>query len=606
MSLRLPFGRTPLAAALLAATLSLAAQPSAEGPVTLTFQVDARALEAPGMPGPETIGLRGSAPPLSWDRSVPMSDPRGNGFWEVTVTFPVFPDVLAYKFIADETDWELDWVNRLLPRGWGRMLSEPLPWDVNVLPPPEAFPPLAPEALRADLDLLERAFRELHPGLYRSLSPEEVDALFARYRARFSGPLSRGEAFLAFSQLAAALRCGHTWPNYLNQDGVIQQLVLEGGNKLPLAFRWVEGRAFVTRTAGFDEQVPSGSEILAIDGVPMARLRDTLMSAVPGEGGNDAQRLAALELTGLGRYEAWDALHPLVQPSAEGQYALRIRDPDGAERATVLPTITRAERRQAWRDAGLDFPERWEDLWGYRRTEDGIGILRLGTFSVWEMAMDWRGFLDSAFADLRRQEADALVIDLRGNGGGADEVLFVLARHLLREDARVTAPEDRLAYRTLPEDLAPHVSSWEAGYLDWGDAVVPAPDGGFTWAEAPESRLLRGSRKAFEGRVVLLTDAHNGSATFYLARLLRETGRAVLAGSPTGGSRRGLTGGQMVFLHLPRTGIEIDVPLIATRYPGEPDAPLEPDWPLPPTVAAARAVEDDVLPRVLERLRAER
>lgn len=74
-----PFGRTPLAAALLAATLSLAAQPSAEGPVTLTFQVDARALEGPGMPGPETIGLRGSAPPLSWDRSVPMSDPRGNG-----------------------------------------------------------------------------------------------------------------------------------------------------------------------------------------------------------------------------------------------------------------------------------------------------------------------------------------------------------------------------------------------------------------------------------------------------------------------------------------------------------------------------------------------
>lgn len=59
---------------------------------------------------------------------------------------------------------------------------------------------------------------------------------------------------------------------------------------------------------------------------------------------------------------------------------------------------------------------------------------------------------------------------------------------------------------------------------------------------------------------------------------MQQSGAATLIGQPTGGNRRGINGGAFFFLKLPASGIEIDLPLIASLLDTpQPDAAIQPD-----------------------------
>jgi len=62
--------------------------------------------------------------------------------------------------------------------------------------------------------------------------------------------------------------------------------------------------------------------------------------------------------------------------------------------------------------------------------------------------------------------------------------------------------------------------------------------------------------------------------------------RGALVGQPTGGNQGGINGGGFFFLRLPRSGIELDLPLIGQLPDGDrPDAGLQPDIFVIPTVS---------------------
>ncbi len=569
-----------------------------DGPLELTFQVDATALDEV-----ESMGLRGGTPPLSWEQSVAMRDPNNNGFWEATVTFEEFPDILEFKFILNEEVWELGTANRLMPRGWTRMLKEPMVWDRSWGLPPGSEPPLERAGLQQDLDLLKDALHTMHPAPERYLDEDGLEGLFSAYGEAFAAASTREDAFFALSRLVAQLRCGHTHVSPFNQPSLVQQMVLQGGDKLPFAFCWVDGRAFVTRPPSPEGHVPVGSEITSINGMAMADLRDTLLTAVKRDGSNVAQALEQLTLTGLGPAEAWDALQPIVLPPDGGMYRMVFTDAQGAQRETMLAACSREERRSQWTQAGVAWPAKPSDSWSFDITDDGIGILVLGTFNIWAMDMDWRAFLDQSFQKLRDAGAKALVLDIRDNEGGADEVLEALAGHLYREDAVLPGQEVRLAYQTLPERLSQHAYSWNDAWRDWGNQVVPTGDGRYTWKKDLGPQRIQGQKKAYAGPVYALIGPRNSSATFYLARSLKATGRATLAGTASGGNLRGINGGQVAFFELPHSGLEVDIPLVGSTFDEQADGGVQPDWRITPTVDAARAGVDGQLAELLRRIR---
>ena len=82
----------------LAALALLAAPHVLAQPASLVASLDLRAAQAEGwLAGADAVGLRGDAPPLSWDRTLPAADPDSDGLYDLTVPFADVGDSLVVE-----------------------------------------------------------------------------------------------------------------------------------------------------------------------------------------------------------------------------------------------------------------------------------------------------------------------------------------------------------------------------------------------------------------------------------------------------------------------------------------------------------------------------
>jgi hypothetical protein len=480
---------------------------------------------------------------------------------------------------------------------------------------PPAAPSLQPAALKADVAILEQTYRELHPGLQRYLSARQVDQAFAALRQELSRPRTVADAYLAFARFAAKIRCGHTYANFFNQSKEIKETLFEQSPRLPFYFRWIDGKMVVIRDFTDPAILPVGTEVTRINGVKSAVILAALLPLARADGGNDAKRIDQMNVTGDGVYESFDIYYPLLYPLKSGTVQLTLRPPTAvAERTITVNTLTYRQRiepiraREEARTKGTEPVFEWRDL------DDGSAYLRMPTWAMYESKWEWRPWLDARLAALAARNARALIIDLRGNEGGEDVGDEVL-KHIVNVDLPLAQNKRLVRYRAVPQDLLPYLDTWDPSFKDWGkDATeLPAP-----WVTAPPVHYFAlagedGSVDArtvihpvqphFGGRLFVLVDAANSSATFQFAQVVQQNSLGTLVGAPTGGNRRGINGGAFFFLHLPNSGIELDVPLIGAfpKMP-QPDAGLIPDVDAPVTAASIAADVDPALEAVKQLL----
>lgn len=462
---------------------------------------------------------------------------------------------------------------------------------------------LSPAELAEDLAVLRKAYETIHPGLYRYASREEIAARFDALASEFATERTLADAYLALSRFASTIRCGHTHTNFYNQPKAVVDALFLGRTRVPFRFRWIDGRMIVTGT--FDASIPlaAGDEIVTMGGLSVRDLLAGLMPYARADGSNDAKRVRQFEVTGEDRWEAFDIFMPLVFPAivrdAAGapreRLALMVRGADG-ERRVDVPLMTHDEREHAKAAAGMadSLPSKDAPAWTLDVAADAA-VLRMPTWALYNSAWDWKGFLDRSIDELIAKRIPLLVVDLRGNEGGLDCGDALLAR-LVDREVTLDAYERWARYRTVPADLHPYLDTWDDSFRDLskdaldaangrtreGYVFVPREGGGANRTIAP-----RGER--YTGRVVVLVDAANSSATFQFAQSVKKAGLGTLVGQPTGGNRRGINGGAFFFLRLPNSKIELDLPIYAYFLPNdgrpeEPDAGIVPDLVVTPSV----------------------
>jgi hypothetical protein len=471
-----------------------------------------------------------------------------------------------------------------------------LPLAVAALSLASPTPKIPAADLQADARLLRQALQALHPGLHRYTSPSDLDAAFAALDADFREDRTLPEAYLAFSRLTARIRCGHTYPNFANQPKAVAEALFEHTPRLPFLFRWLDGRMVVTRSFAGDARVRPGAEVLSVNGVPASTILTRLLPLVRGDGSNDAKRVSLLEVQGRSRYEAFDVYFPLVFPPSAARFDLSVRAPGARREERIVVAGQAAADRRAAVGATKGGPAKDAPLWTLDWIDTRTAVWRMPTWATYGSDWDWKAALESGFEDLESRGAQALVLDLRDNEGGTDEVGRVILAHLSAQEILLPEIARRVRYRRVPDALAPHLDTWDPSFKDWGAAAVEDGSGSYRLQRKEDAEgVVRPAPRRFRGRVIVLTSAVNSSATFAFLQAARQAGLATLVGQTTGGNQRGTNGGAFFFLRLPRSGVEVDVPLIGYDPVGTPpDAGLEPDVRVIPTagdIAAGRDAE---------------
>lgn len=430
--------------------------------------------------------------------------------------------------------------------------------------------------LREDFAILKKAYTELHPGLNRYVDQAAVARNFDELERDLQRDMTQAEAYLTFSRFLGKIRCGHTYANFWNQTDEVKRDLFGRADKVPFTFRLIDRRMIVTENASEEARIQRGTEILAINGVSVRRILDSLVPLVKGDGSNDAKRLHDLQITGVGEFEAFDVYYPLVYPPAEGKFKLKT-----PKFTATVPAVTRSRRAEVLKIDKVSY----DDLWRFTILDGKTAHLRIGTFVTWNMKMDWKAFLQNSFQEIRQKNINHLILDIRGNEGGSDDVITELLRHLAWKPVEPTAWQERLRYVKVPPELDPYLSTWDKSFRNREGKVKDLGNGFYTWKEEEANAGIAASESAYRGKVYLLVDAANSSATFLLASILKNNQLATLVGQPTGGNRKGTNGGQMFFLTLPNSKIEMDIPLIG-YYPAneQPDEGLRPDVEVKPSV----------------------
>jgi hypothetical protein len=450
--------------------------------------------------------------------------------------------------------------------------------------------------IRGDIAILRRAYTELHPGLHRYATPAQVARELDALERDFGADQTLGAAYLRLSRFLSTVKCGHTYANFYNQSDAVVAALFEGRTRLPFHFRWLDGRMIVTRSFAGEARLAPGTEVVAVDGRAAADVLRALLPLARADGGNDAKRRALMEVRGYDRFETFDVFHPLLFAVRDAAVALKVRGLGGRVASFSVGAQDLAQRRAVMRPAAED-EDGDAEQWTFAM-RGKTAVLTMPNWALYDSKWDWRGFLGDAFAQLQRSAATGLIVDVRGNEGGLDCGDAIIARMIDRDLPR-GAEERRVRYRKTPDDLNPFLSTWDDSFRDWGDDAIDLGNGFYRLKGETEDEgleVIRPEGPRFSGKLLVLTDAQNSSATFQFAHLVQQSGLGRLCGGPTGGNLRGINGGAFFFLRLPASGLEVDVPLIG-RFPQTPmpDAGLMPDIAVQDTAADIAAGRDSVM-----------
>ena len=456
---------------------------------------------------------------------------------------------------------------------------------------------LAPAAMQADIAILFDAYASLHPGLYRYLTPLE----FQRERQRldrFAGtPRTLGKFYLALTAFTANIRCGHSYPNPANQTPAVASALFGEPDRLPFAFAWLDRRMIVTADLGSEHHLPAGSEVLAIDGIGARDILTKMLPYARTDGSNDARKVADLGIPGDADQPAFDVLRALLFPSSRPSARVLVRA-DGRTTAITCPLMTVAVRDAALRRPSKGSPYGWTF-----EARGNVGILTMPTWAVFHDEWDWRGFIDASLDNAVDRNLSGIVIDVRDNGGGLDCGAAIIAR-LIEAPLAADTYSRHVRYRKIPDRLAPHLTTWDRSFKDWGASAIGPDAAGFYSltrpGDASDTDTIRPKGRRFAGKVAVLVGPKNASATFGFASLMQRHRLGTLIGEQTGGNRRGINGGAFFFVGLSGSGIEIDLPLIA-YWPDtpQPDAGIMPDIIVPARAADLQAGWDTALARAV-------
>jgi hypothetical protein len=415
------------------------------------------------------------------------------------------------------------------------------------------------EALQQDFDLLVASLKEAHTGLNWYSTYKEFDEFCANQRKLLRDKITVLEFSQVIAPIVAFTKEGHT---SIRLAGENISFLEAFARYFPFQIKFLNKQAYVIND--FDGIKAKGFLLTKINGKSIDEIVKTFLSVEPDDG---------YIVTGKYRWIEQNGNFPRYYLRCFGSaatFTVELTDPKTNRRIVLdnVRAVRFAEYRRLWKESvppseiESPVPKPLAKIEFQPEIKTAILTFTFDTL-FGGVRFDFKGFIDKAFAQIRNQGVEHLIIDVRKNEGGQegleDYVFAFLATQPYTKYRYVQSSGPTYSflkytnYNTKERQEALEAAIKREHYL------------------ASDGRLLRRNgiltpveprQDAYTGKIYVLTSGLTYSGGSEFASIIKGNRQATFIGEETGGGYYGNTSGFQIRLTLPHSEIVIRIPLL--------------------------------------------
>jgi hypothetical protein len=411
----------------------------------------------------------------------------------------------------------------------------------------EEFTPTVHERLKsadARSDVLEffATLERIHPDPFARVAEADYrrmkEQTFAELDARAAkdGQVSTEDLAYLLRYAAAFIRDGHTEMGWGVRS--VYQEPMDERRFPPFRFEFESGRFYIT---GASDTSLIGMELAAMNGKPAAEFLAPALDRIAGE-------TLTWRATRLADNQDFFLWFTNVVGRASGCCRLRLRDANGAESERTVEPVGIAQYRRIRPTAVRKLP---------RRTGTEVRFFDSGkvahfVYPAFRYSEQERSTIDGIFRQIREARSEAVIVDLRGNGGGEPMMGSLIFSYLTPKAVpMLQGGRIKISPEAIQNILAGLPPANEGQVLEASDGDAIAREIAASFAGAKE---MPKQANPFTGRVWLLVDHRTFSAANMFSEAFRDQGVGKVLGYETGEPAK-IGGGIVLNFELKHSGI---------------------------------------------------
>ncbi len=534
-----------------------------------------------------TVSVRGNIRPLSQSEDYALTDKDGDGIYEAKIDFETSKRNVKFKFLVNG-NMELKGSDERIIWFKEKPVVESYVFNEFNFYSQEKIETLryTDAQIDEDITILKEIVQYVHPNIYKYRDSLDLEKDFKLLETEMKSNPTMINVFGAVSKFAAKIKCSHTFTNPWNQGGIMEKANFYQQDKIPFTFNRIAKRLFIDKNASDNLELKKGFEIININSVSTADVLTKLADYVTSDGNNYEKKLERLSVTGEEKFSMFDIFYP-IEFGSKTAFALTLKDINtGKEIRTSVNATSKTNRTKLLIERYGSLDTSLKDGWNFEIINKDAARLSIASFAVQRNEFDWKDYLDDVFKQLNDKSIPNLIIDIRGNEGGQGVVGQYILERVIQKPLKISAMQSSVRYVEIPSDFKKHINTWEKFPYDFNGKIASEKEGRYFLKDkySIKESLMKPIKGNFKGKVYLITDASNSSATHLMAAYAKQIENVTVVGQETGGNQLGTNGSYMFFLRLPNTKVELDIPVINMFVPtGEkavdggvmPDIPIE-------------------------------
>lgn len=411
------------------------------------------------------------------------------------------------------------------------------------------------DVLQKDFSILRNILEKKHPSLYWYTPKDSMDYFFNKYFSLIKDSMNEQQfTWQVLAPMVDKVHCGHTTVG--SSKAYRKWSVGKRLPSFPLYLKvWNDSMAVLTSLRPKDSIFKRGTLITSVNGIRNADQIEHFFNYLPEDG--YANTVNYIRLSGNYPY-----FHRNIYGLSK-QYKVTYLDNAGIERTTIVPlyapVIDITKKTVKEKTPRPKRVPKVNNLLRYRSLEIDstrkYAVMTLNTFSSGRL----RTFFRRSFRELKKENINNLVLDIRNNGGGKVMWSTLLTKYISRKPFKVSDSTYAVA-----RGLGKYSRYIKGGFLNNIEMffISRKRKDGYYHVGLLEKKLYKPkTQHHYNGAVYVITSGPTFSASSLFCNAVKGQDGITLIGEETGGGWHGNSGIMIPDIKLPHTKTRVRLPL---------------------------------------------